>query len=318
MIWRVKCCLLGLFSCLGLCLQAQEKVVEIPFGNLDQWIVREIYESKVIGGETKHLYEVGPRDTIRGNVAYTNQGGSPWATSNVYAKVAGVVKTNNSVFPERRGNGWCARMETRFEKVKVMGLVNIEVIAAGSLLLGEIHEPIRGTKDPQSMLLSGIPFTQRPKAIRFDYKTKTFPRQNRIRSTGFSRQSEVPGADSISVVLLLQKRWEDKEGKVYSKRVGTMVVRFTETTDWVNDATFPVLYGDITRRAEYRPYMRLQEEDRCTTNSRGEAVVIQEVGWAEADEKPTHMVLQFVSSHGGAYIGTVGTTLWVDNIRLIY
>ena len=49
-----------------------------------------------------YLYELGPTDTIIGNIAYTNRGGSPWANSNVMAKVAGVVKTNTSVFPERR------------------------------------------------------------------------------------------------------------------------------------------------------------------------------------------------------------------------
>ena len=64
--------------------------------------------------------------------------------------------------------------------------------------------------------------------------------------------------------------------------------------------------------------MRLQEENRCTVNSRGESVLIQEVGWADENEQPTHMVLQFSSSHGGAYIGTVGTTLWVDNVKLVY
>lgn len=40
----------------------------------------------------------------------------------------------------------CARMETRYESVKVFGLVDIEVIAAGSVFLGTVHEPIKGTK----------------------------------------------------------------------------------------------------------------------------------------------------------------------------
>ena len=29
-------------------------------------------------------------------------------------------------------------------------------------------------------------------------------------------------------------------------------------------------------------------------------------------------MLQFSSSHGGAYIGSPGNTLWVDNVRLVY
>ena len=283
------------------------------------WIVREIHESGIIGGNTKWLYELGPSDTIVGNTAFRNMGGSPWATSNVMAKVAGVVKTNTSVFPEKRGDGMCARMETRYESVKVFGLVDIEVIAAGSVFLGTVHEPIKGTKNPQAMLQSGVPFSKKPKALRFDYKVKAAPEKNRVRSTGFSRKSTVAGQDSLAVILLLQKRWEDAEGNVYSKRVGTMVQRYTESTpDWVNDATYPILYGNITSKPEYKPYMRIQVEERYTLNSKGKSVPIQEVGWAEPGEAPTHMVLQFTSSHGGAYIGSPGNTFWIDNVELIY
>ena len=296
-----------------------ENVVPFAYGDMDNWIVREIHESGIIGGNTKWLYELGPSDTIVGNTAFRNMGGSPWATSNVMAKVAGVVKTNTSVFPEKRGDGMCARMETRYESVKVFGLVDIEVIAAGSVFLGTVHEPIKGTKNPQAMLQSGVPFSKKPKALRFDYKVKAAPEKNRVRSTGFSRKSTVAGQDSLAVILLLQKRWEDAEGNVYSKRVGTMVQRYTESTpDWVNDATYPILYGNITSKPEYKPYMRIQVEERYTLNSKGKSVPIQEVGWAEPDEAPTHMVLQFTSSHGGAYIGSPGNTFWIDNVELIY
>ena len=296
-----------------------ENVVPFAYGDMDNWIVREIHESGIIGGTTKWLYELGPSDTIVGNTAFHNMGGSPWATSNVMAKVAGVVKTNTSVFPEKRGDGMCARMETRYESVKVFGLVDIEVIAAGSVFLGTVHEPIKGTKNPQAMLQSGVPFSKKPKALRFDYKVKAAPEKNRVRSTGFSRKSTVAGQDSLAVILLLQKRWEDEEGNVYSKRVGTMVQRYTESTpDWVNDATYPILYGNITSKPEYKPYMRIQVEERYTLNSKGKSVPIQEVGWAEPGEAPTHMVLQFTSSHGGAYIGSPGNTFWIDNVELIY
>ena len=296
-----------------------ENVVPFAYGDMDNWIVREIHESGIIGGNTKWLYELGPSDTIVGNTAFRNMGGSPWATSNVMAKVAGVVKTNTSVFPEKRGDGMCARMETRYESVKVFGLVDIEVIAACSVFLGTVHEPIKGTKNPQAMLQSGVPFSKKPKALRFDYKVKAAPEKNRVRSTGFSRKSTVAGQDSLAVILLLQKRWEDAEGNVYSKRVGTMVQRYTESTpDWVNDATYPILYGNITSKPEYKPYMRIQVEERYTLNSKGKSVPIQEVGWAEPGEAPTHMVLQFTSSHGGAYIGSPGNTFWIDNVELIY
>ena len=46
--------------------------------------------------------------------------------------------------------------------------------------------------------------------------------------------------------------------------------------DWVNDATYPILYGNITSKPEYKPYMRIQVEERYTLNSKGKSVPIQE------------------------------------------
>lgn len=261
---------------------------------------------------------MGPKDTIRGADAYSNMGGSPWANSNVLAKVAGVVKTNTSVFPEERNGGYCARMETRYESVKVLGLVDIEVIAAGSVYLGEMIEPIKGTKNPMAMLNCGIPFTRKPSALKLDYKVKVAPEPNRIRSTGFSRKSAVEGKDEATIILILQKRWEDKDGNIYAKRVGTIVQRFDKSTEWVNNAVFPVLYGDISNSPEFKPYMKIQDEERYALNSKGKNVPIQEIGWAEEGDEPTHIILHFASSHGGAYIGSPGNTFWIDNVGLIF
>ena len=98
-----------------------------------------------------------------------------------------------------------------------------------------------------------------------------------------------------------------------------MVQRYTESSNGgVNDATYPILYGDITKHPEYKPYMRIQVEERYALNSQGKSVPIQEVGWAAEGELPTHIVLQFTSSHGGAYIGSPGNTMWIDNVELIY
>ena len=137
--------MLSLLSAMLCCVavSAQHKVEMIPFGNMDQWIDRQIKESGIIGGATKNVYAIGPTATIRENKPYKNMGGSPWATSNVMARVAGITKTNTSVFPEKRGDGFCARMDTRMESVKVFGIVDITVLAAGSIFLGDVHEPIR-------------------------------------------------------------------------------------------------------------------------------------------------------------------------------
>lgn len=306
-----------LFS--SLTLMAQQKAELLPFGNMDQWIDRQIKESGIIGGNTKNVYEIGPTTTIKGDKAYKNMGGSPWATSNVMAKVAGITKTNTSVFPEKRGDGYCARLDTRMESVKVLGIVNITVLAAGSVFTGSVHEPIKSTKNPQKILQTGIPFTKKPVALQFDYKVKMSDRENRIRATGFSKITDVSGKDFPAIILFLQKRWEDAKGNVYAKRIGTMVTYFYHTTDWKNNVTYEIMYGDITGRPEYKAHMmRLQATENYTVNSKGESVPIHEVAWGEEGDVPTHLYLQFTSSHGGAYIGSPGNTLWIDNVKMVY
>lgn len=300
-------------------ISAQEKVVPLSYGNMDSWTIRKVHESAIIGGNTKTLYEIGPNRTVEGNKPYTNGGGSPWGTSNVMAKVMGVVKTNNSVYRDKRGSGWCAKLTTHIESVKVMGLMNINVLAAGSIFLGDMKEPITGTKDGPKAMNNGIPFTGRPKAVRFDYSVKAAGSPNRIKQTGFSKKQTVPGRDYAIAVLYLQKRTEDKAGNITAKRVGTMVVKFGKSTDgWVNDATYKIMYGDIRNTPGYdASTMGLRHTDYAR-NSKGKSVPVKEIGWADADTTPTHLMLQFSSSHGGAYIGSVGNTLWVDNVEMVY
>lgn len=300
--------------------QAQEKVVPIKYGDMEQWVTRRIHESGIIGGKTKLLYELGPTQEIDGNVAYVNQGGSPWGNSNVMAKVMGIVKTNVSVYPERRETGgYCARLETHIESVKVLGLVNITVLASGSMFLGEMKEPITGTKDGEKALNAGVPFTQRPKALRYDYKVRMSGEPDRIRQTGFSRKATVPGQDCAIMVGFLQKRTEDKDGNIIAKRVGTVAVRYSKSEDWQNGVTYEFMYGDITHDKRYdAELMGLGAGHYYARNSKGESVLIQENGWAAPDAAPTHFILQFTSSLGGAFVGSPGNTLWVDNVNLIY
>lgn len=299
-----------------------EKVEYIKFGDMNSWIIRNVKESGVIGGHTKMLYEIGPSAVWNSAEPYTNQGGSPWGTSNVMAKVAGITKTNTSVYKEEReGHGSCARLETHIEKCVVLGIVNIKVLAAGSIFLGNTLEPITSTSNPMSKLNVGMRIKRKPKALCFDYRMKTTGQSERIRQTGFSKVTKVAGKDMGDCVLYLQKRWEDAEGNIYAHRVGTMVVRFGQTTDgWINNARFPIHYGNITKESFYKPYMGLTtgEDVKYAKNSKGKMMPIQEVGWGEPDDEPTHMVLQFDSSHGGAYIGSVGNTLWIDNVRIVY
>ncbi len=300
-----------------------QKTVSIAFGDFDHWVVREIQESGAIGGELKRIYEIGPDDTLRGDEPYHRSPRSPWGTSNVLAKMNGITKCSATVIPERRNNGRCARMDTRLETVKVLGMMNISVLASGSIFLGDMIEPIKDTKNPQAKLNQGIPFTERPVALVMDYKYRTDGSPNRIRATGFGAQKTVAGPDCADVILLLQHRWEDAEGNVYARRVATAVERIaTNTPNWVNGHTVVIRYGDLTKNpASYRAEeMGLLDGERAywCRNSHGRMVPIHEVGWSPDNEQPTHLILQFSSSHGGAYVGTVGNSFWVDNVKLKY
>ena len=297
----------------------QERFVPFKYGDFNSWVTRHVKESGIIGGDTKTLYEVGPTQSISGNEPYTNKGGSPWGTSNVMAKVSGITKTNVSVFREKRDAGYCAKLVTHIEKVKVLGLININVLAAGSLYLGDMKEPITGTKEGPQALNWGIPFTGRPKALRSDYKVAVASSPDRIRLTGFSGKSTIKGKDLAVTVLLLQKRHEDTKGNITAKRVGTLVITYDKSTQgWKNGATYEIWYGDIRSRKDYNAELMGLRSTHYARNSHGKSVPVKETGFATAGEKPTHLVLQFSSSHGGAYIGSPGNTFWVDNVGLVY
>ncbi len=320
---KLKCGACVGWACLlsVLAVQAQgkgERVELLPFGDMDRWMVRMVEESFVIGGKTKYLYEVAEGDTLRNNTPYHNTQ-SPWATSTVMAKVSGVYKSSITVFPEQRGDGFCARLETRMEEVKVLGLVNISVLATGSLFLGEMMEPVRDTKNPQSKLNHRIAFERCPMALEFDYKVQ--PGGKQIKATGFSRRQQLDVWNKAEVCLLLQRRWEDEEGNMYAERVGTAYERYAEATlEWQNGHRVPVHYGDIRGEEFFKPYMNLIKGEQIpySQNSRGEMVPVREVGWAAPGTAPTHIILRFSSGDGGAYIGAPDAKFWIDNVKLVY
>ena len=320
MKYRVLVMTMALCTSITMAAEGAGKVVPFKYGNMDHWVTRSVKESGIIGGATKTLYEVGPTMSLSGNTPYTNKGGSPWGTSNVMAHVSGIYKTNCSVYRDTHaGHGYCAKLVTHIEKVKVLGLINIKVLAAGSLFLGDVREPITGTKDGPKAINWGIPFTARPKALKYDYKTLLSTSSTRIKQNGFSSASTVQGHDYAVTLLYLQKRHEDAKGNITAKRVGTVVVKYGKSTNgWVEGATYEIHYGDIRGMKGYDASLMGLRSTDYARNSKGKSVPVKEVGWASANETPTHLVLQFSSSHGGAYIGTPGNTFWIDNVALVY
>ena len=311
-----------LLTCLDL--SAQENIIEQinSYGNFDRWCVREIQESGLIGGHTKYLYEFygSPSDTLRtGKTPYESPEGYPWRTNNVLAVVAGVVKTNNTVYPEKRGDGYCARVETHIEEVKALGVVNMDVTCQGVMLVGSLPEPIKDTKSPMSKVDYGFPFTGKPRAVKLDYKADVG--HDVIRATGFSKKKNLGVPDWAEVTVVLQKRWEDEDGNVHALRVGTGIERIMEDVpQWKNGHEIKIHYGDITSEPFYKEYMGLKTDPDLvwyTVNSKGRKVIVQEEGWADEDTKPNHMMIYFISSCGKAFYGGVGNTVWIDNVEVV-
>ena len=306
---------------LSLVSEVRDEDGQLQFSDFDTWISRSFKESILVGGHTRTLYELGPTGSFNGARAFTNQGGCPWANSNVYANVGGVVKTNVSVYPDKHGSGKCAKLYTHIVNCKAIGVINISVLAGGSIFTGNVIEPITSSSNPMSKINVGVPFTKRPKAIKFDYKYYNPGGNTRIKETGFSKTKIVEGKDMAECVCLLQKRWEDEDGNIHALRIGTMRARFDKNTNgWIEGKEFPIHYGDISKEGYYRDWMGMVKGERTyyAVNSRGKNVPIQEEGWADADETPSHLIVKFDSSYGGAYTGTEGNTFWVDNVRFVY
>lgn len=299
----------------GIGIAAPLRLEPIKYGDMQQWYSRDIKESAIIGGATKTLYEIAPNGKTSGNKVYRNLGGSPWATSNVYAKVSGVVKTSCAVEPAMVNGNRMAKLVAKMENVKALGIINMDVMVAGTLFLGEIVEPISSTKGPFSKMSMGIPYTKRPQALVFDYKLDMPSTNTRVKSTGFGSKKTLQGRDQAEVYVLLQKRWEDEKGNLHALRVGTGRERYSKSVPYTKGHQLKINYGDITKKPFYKPYMGLLNGEKAyyARNSKGKLVPVQEEGWAAADATPTHVLVMASTSCGEPYVGTEGITLYVDN-----
>ena len=184
--------------------QEKEKIELIEYGDFDHWFVREIEESRVVGGKTQYIYSIGKSDTIRNNKSIKALQYSPWGTSNVMARIAGITKGTNTVFPVKRDNGYCARIETRLIELKALGFVNIKVVTAGGIYLGGASEPVNDPNNLNGNVDMGIPFTKKPKAIMLDYKAdlKNLTTISRSKPGSFSVK-EFEGHDNADVFCFL-------------------------------------------------------------------------------------------------------------------
>ena len=289
---------------------------KIKYGDFSNWVTRHITESKALGGSKKTIYAIGPTRTINGNVAYTPGGGSPWASSNVYAKVSGIVKASNTVEPAIVNGNKMAKLVTKIEQVKVLGIINMDVMVTGTLFLGKIREPISSTKSPYSKMEMGMPYSKRPKALVFDYKVDMPNVKTRTKATGFGSKKTLNGRDQAEVYVLLQKRWEDAKGNIHAQRVGTGRERYNKSIPLTKGHQLTINYGDITKKPFYKSYMGLLNGSKAyyAYNSKGKLVPVQEEGWAPANTTPTHVLVMASTTCGEAFVGTEGITMYIDNV----
>ena len=295
---------------------AQEKIEFLPYGNMDSWAVRYIKESSLIGGQTRELYMIGKVDTVCENKPYAVKGGSPWGTSNAYAKVMGIETAAVNVTPEKRGNGYCCKLETKLTVVKALG-IDTKAVATGSLFTGKLSDPMtmEGTKNPAKAINMGMKFTKRPKALMLDIKSQISQSGELKQANASTKVKTLQGNDEGEIILFLQHRWEDEDGRIFAYRVGTASEHISKTMDWQNNHRLEVRYGDISTQA--KPWEKLTKERFMARNSKGKMVYIEEVGY-KADVEPTHLIMQVSAGSVAPFVGCPGNTLWVDNIRLVY
>lgn len=294
--------LLIAFVAAGIAVSAKKHTELIPFGDFENWEIKHIKESGIIGGKTKSLYIIGD---------YT----SPWGTSNAHAKVSGVDKVSTSVRrAKREENDYCCRLTTKLEVVNAAGVVNIKALATGTICTGKMVEKIgmEQSKDPSSAIDMGIPFTKRPTALVLDYNA-TIQDKPAVFADASLKVKNVEGKDKGQVVVILQHRWEE-DGHIYAYRVGTAHYFIENTEDWINDFRIPIEYGKIKQTSEYN-------ELSCTRykshNSNGKMVPIEEQGW-KGDITPTHIIIQISSGCMKPFTGCPDNVVLCDNIRLEY
>ena len=282
-----------LFIALGL--NAQERVEPVPFGDFEHWKANDIKESVLIGGKTKTLYKIG----------------GSWNSSNAHARAFGVDKVSVSVTPEKRGDGYCCRMESTLESVKAVG-IDFKALATGSIYTGKLLDVVglKQSSDPNSAIDMGVPFTGRPSALILDYKA-LIQDAAVVYAPAKTKVKEVAGRDKGHITLILQHRWEEN-GHVYAYRVGTAVQYINQTTDWKNDFRLPIVYGDAGKASK-----ELSNNRHKTHNSEGKMVCIEEVDFRE-DVQPTHLIIQISAGSMPPFTGCPGNTIWVDNIKLVY
>ena len=195
-----------------------------------------------------------------------------WATANMGTSIYSIYGTT----PVSEGNNKTVKIET-------VATVGIPIIA-GALYIGEfdLNAAMTDPTNPVAAAKLGIPFFERPKAVKFKYSYKAgeqmiqaVPKQPGNLFGGFT-VSNIEGKDKFGVEIALEKI----EGKNRE---------FIAKTNFQSDQNIEKL-TQITLPFNY------------TSN-----------------KVPTHFYISFSPSFdGGTFKGAIGSTLILDDIEIIY
>lgn len=243
------------------------------------------------------VYEVGSEPQIENsdfNIWYDqgsyldlglDDASSSWATSNPGVIFGGMAPNVERI--EVGEDDYAAKLITRFT---FMGSLVRKPIAAGSVFVGDFMEDEINIGDPQAALNMGIPFTATPTSFSVEYQYS--PGEKNIDAN----QNELDFSDTGDIYVLLERREADEV-----KRVATAWYRIEEKSSVMENTMVNFIYGELPSGT---PTYILPQDDET---------------YATEGESPTHIKVVFSSSaYGDLFQGAEGSTLIIDNFKLIY
>lgn len=206
--------------------------------------------------------------------------GKGWATANnTFVK---------GTLPVEHNGGYAAKMTTNEQNTLIFG----KLIAAGSMYTGCFKFDVGALNDPRSMTHFGIPHTLRIKSIEFDARYEPGPQLKQAVKSG----------SKYSI--------EDREG-VDVGQAFVELIRWTGTGEFEYHGR-PADGVELLGRGEIL-------FDGKDSKYRNWAHYNLPVEYTDYEKIPTHIVIVFSSSKSGdIFLGAPGSTMEVDNVKLIY
>lgn len=219
---------------------------------------------------------------------WVNGDASFWDTGN---RGATTVGNSNSIPTDDNstGRGMAAYLESKYIVIK---------FAAGNIFTGSYLK----TDGTNGILGFGRPFVSFPKQLSFDYKYKS----SIINKVGDDAYKHLMGRpDSCNVYVAL---WhvEDNEYEEYQGEKYPLIIR---TKPGVEQNLFSI---DDPRVIAYGQFTKGSTIDSWTSETIN-------INYKDTQKAPTHiLVVASSSKYGDFFTGGVGSTLLLDNMKLIY